>query len=154
MQLKMIFDRSATRVTPVCRAGQACYRQFCASFGIAETPASDATLTYSLPTARQYLAAVRRLHLQHGVPLPPGLPPYAEAALQVYQTRGIQQQPGRLRHALIGHRLVRFKAGLIGTALCVWDQRCLWAAPVAVTLAFFWRAACKRVPWGNCRLEA
>ena len=26
--------------------GQACYRQFCAAFGLVETPATDATLTY------------------------------------------------------------------------------------------------------------
>ena len=124
--------------------GQVCYRQFCATFRLGETPATDSTLTYfighmhgrglSLATARQYLAAVRRLHLQRGFPMPPGLPPYAATALQGYQQRGVPASPQRERHAITADRLMQLKAGLIRTVPSLWDQRCIWAA---VTLGFF-----------------
>lgn len=126
------------------RTGQTCYRRFCASFGLPETPATDATLAYfighmsraglSLSTAKMYLAAVRRLHLQHGFAMPPGLPPLAATALQGYQARGVPCGPLRPRLALTPDLLLRLKASLIAGPLCIWDQRCVWAA---VTLAFF-----------------
>ena len=91
-------------------AGQACYRQFCSTYGLPETPASDATLTYfighlrerglSLATANSYLAAARRVHLRRGCPMPPGLPPFATAALRGFRERGAQPPCRRPRLAI------------------------------------------------------
>ena len=89
--------------------GQECYLDICRQFSLQPVPASDETLAYfvghmrrrgmALATARQYLAAVRRLHLQWGQPLPPGLPPYTDAAIHGYPQR-LVQSPTRPRHAL------------------------------------------------------
>ena len=109
-----------------------------------ETPASDTTLAFfvghmhrlglSPTTARFYIAAVRRLHLQRDSAMTPGLPPLAAAAYQGYQARGVHSGPLRPRHALMPDLLDRLKSALLSGPLCVWDQRCVWAA---VTLAFF-----------------
>ena len=91
------------------RRGHECYLDFCRQFSLQPVPASDETLAYfvghmrrrgmALATARQYLAAVRRLHLQWGQPLPPGQPPYTDAAIRGYPQR-LVQSPTRPRHTL------------------------------------------------------
>ena len=124
-------------------AGQECYRSFCHQFGLRPVPASDETLTYfvgymrrrqlTLATARQYLAAVRRLHLQWGQPMPPGLPPFTDAAIRGYPLREVRT-PVRARHALTVEILCQLKGRLAQLVPAVWDQRCIWAA---CTVAFY-----------------
>ena len=123
--------------------GQESYLDFCRQFSLQPVPASDETLAYfvghmrrrgmAIATARQYLAAVRRLHLQWGQPLPPGLPPYTDAAIRGYPQR-LVQSPTRPRHALTVERLCILKNRLPLVVPTIWDQRCIWAA---CTVAFF-----------------
>ena len=124
-------------------AGQSCYLSFCRRFRLPPVPASDETLAYfvghmrrsglALATARQYLAAVRRLHLQSGRPLPPGLPPFTDAAIHGYQVRMVRPSP-RERLPLTVNQLCRLKTRLPRVGQSLWDQRCIWAA---CTLAFY-----------------
>lgn len=99
-------------------------------------PASDETLAYfvghmrrrelAVAMARQYLAAVRRLHLL-GRPLPPGLPPFTDAAIRGYPQR-VVRLPDRPRHALTVEKLCHLKTRLPCVVPSLWDQRCIWAA--------------------------
>ena len=124
-------------------AGQECFLDFCHRFRLHPVPASDETLTYFVGhmrrrrlahgTARQYLAAVRRLHLQWGRPMPPGLPPFTDAAMRGYPQR-LVQSPARPRHALTIEVLCLLKTRLAQLVLSPWDQRCIWAA---CTMAFY-----------------
>ena len=124
-------------------AGQGSFVSFCQQYGLQPVPASDETLTYFVgdmrrrglapATARLYLAAVRRLHLQWGRPLPPGLPPFTDAAIRGYPQRRIMS-PSRPRHPLTVERLCLLKSRLSLLLPSVWDQRCIWAA---CTVAFF-----------------
>ena len=123
--------------------GQDCYLAFCQQFRLCPVPASDETLTYFVgymrrrglapATARQYVAAVRRLHLQWGRPMSPGLPPFTDAALRGYPQRLIRP-PARPRHPLTVEILCHLKARLPFVIPNVWDQRCIWAAS---TVAFY-----------------
>ena len=66
---------------------------------------SEDTLTYfgdhmrraglAVTSSRQYLAAVRRLHLQCGRPMSVGMPPYVAAALRGYEPRSGGTEPRR-----------------------------------------------------------
>ena len=125
------------------RTGQACFIDFCARYGLSVVPATEATLTFfvghlrrmglSLASARQYLAAVRRLHLQSGWPMAEALPPYVTAALRGFEPRGAHSAV-RTRHALTVQHLRRLKVRLTATLTSPWDQRCAWAA---CTLGFY-----------------
>ena len=123
--------------------GQRRFVEFCRRYNVTAVPASEATLTYfighlrraglSSASARQYLAAVRRLHLQWGCPMPADLPPYVTAALQGFETRGVTRNNHR-RQALTVHHLRNLKGRLADTLPSIWDQRCVWAA---CTLGFY-----------------
>ena len=124
-------------------AGQDCFLGFCRQFDICPVPISDESLAYfvgymrrrglALATARLYLAAVRRLHLQWGRPLPAGLPPFTDAAVRGYSQRMVRPAT-RPRHALTVERLCLLKTRLPLVVASIWDQRCIWAA---CTLAFY-----------------
>lgn len=104
--------------------------------------ASSDTLTFFLghlrqsgpspSAARQYLAAVRHLHLQLGTPLPATFPPVTAAALRGSTPRATQSAPRR--QALTINRLRALKDRLPSLDLSHWDQHCVW---VACTLAFY-----------------
>ena len=124
-------------------AGQRCYLTFCRRYALRPIPASATTLTFFVGhmrriglrggTARQYLAAVRRLHLQRGHPLPAGTPPYLGAALRGYELRG--WEPTERRRQAITVPLLRQLKNRLGVVLpSAWDQRCVWAA---CALAFY-----------------
>lgn len=124
-------------------SGQRRFTDFCRRYGLTAVPASEATLTFfighlhreglSVSTARQYLAAVRRLHLQWGWPLPIEPSPYVAAALQGFEPRGALPNECR-RQALTVQHLRDLKTRLALLLPSVWDQRCTWAA---CTLGFY-----------------
>ena len=126
------------------RTGQRRFPDFCRRYGLTTVPASEETLTFfighlrreslSASTARQYIAAVRRLHLQWGRPMPADPPPYVAAALQSFENRGAPTGEPNRRQALTVHHLRTLKHRLAALLPSVWDQRCVWAA---CTLGFY-----------------
>ena len=123
--------------------GQRCFIDFCRRYGLIAVPATEATITFfighlkraglTVSTARQSLAAVRRLHLQHGCPLPSDPPPYVAAAIRGFETRGSQPTVFR-RRALTVQQLRLLKTRLTALLTRPMDQRCVWAA---CTLGFY-----------------
>ena len=123
--------------------GQRCYIDFCGRYGLPVVPATEATLTFfighlrrtglSVSSARQYLAAVRRLHFQYGWPMSTETPPYVAAALRGYEPRGAPPTD-RGRLALTVHQLRTLKNRLPALLPSAWDQRCVWAA---CTVSFY-----------------
>ena len=123
--------------------GQRQYYAFCRDYGIRPVPASTDTLVYFVgylrrrgltgATARQYLSAVRQLHVQHNVPYVGGNAPLVSAAPRGSHARGPGHGTRRRRPITIEElRILKGRPGHILPSY--WDQLCLWAA---CTLAFY-----------------
>ena len=95
---------------------------------------SDTCVVAAWPWLRPgYVAAIRRLHLQWGRPLPSGLPPFTDAAIRGYPQR-VVRPTAQPRHALTVQKLCHLKERLSRVVPSLWDQRCVWAA---CTVAFY-----------------
>ena len=137
---RSLFQNSlAPASRPAYGTGQRHFLEFCRRYRLPVVPASDATPTFfighlrrsglAVASARQYLAAVRRLNLQLGWPMPAELPPYAATALR----RGAAENRVR-RQALRVQHLRVLKGRLAVSELSTWYRRCVWAA---CTLGFY-----------------
>ena len=133
---RSLFQNSlAPASRPAYGTGQRHFLEFCRRYRLPVVPASDATPTFfighlrrsglAVASARQYLAAVRRLHLQLGWPMPAELPPYAATALRGFETRGAAEHRAR-RQALTVQHLRVLKGRLAVSELSTWDRRCVW----------------------------
>ena len=123
--------------------GQRQFYAFCELYGLRPVPATSDTLVYfvghlrrrgvSGATARQYLAAVRHLHVQHDVPYAGTSSLMVSAAMRGASLRGPGHGARRRLPVTIGDLRV-LKGKLCEVLPSYWDQRCVWAA---CTLAFY-----------------